>query len=293
MKFWTCAADWGAAGATDERIGAFGIMNNRLPRPQREALRRQDAPYLKQPLVWQDARSVSAQVRHMVDLLQSKRSPSPCSDATTYIAGLFERTLSHIVPLPAQQAIACKKGCGHCCVQPVSVSPMEAFTVARQIRGQADIVNAMRDAGEKLRQAPKHQRLADMRCPMLVDNACSIYEFRPFSCHNFASFNVNDCIARFVMRGPSNIRLPVEYGPAANECRLILFAALGLIGRRDFTQTFEMKAVVSAILSMDEDAEARWLDGENVLKDVEPLPAFEPVFVWDINRLIGAIGPTV
>ena len=268
-------------------------MNNRLPRPQREALRRQDAPYLKQPLAWHDARSVGAHLRHMVDLLQNRRSASPCSDAMAHITGLFERTLLHKVPPAAQQAIVCKKGCSHCCVQPVSVSPAEAFTVARQIRGQADIANAMREAGEKIRQAPKHQRLFDMRCPMLVDNACSIYEYRPFSCHNFASFNVNDCIVRFVMRGPSNIRLPAEYGPVANECRLLLFASLGLIGRRDFTQTFEMKAVVSAILSLDEDAEARWLAGENVLKDVDPLPAFEPVFVWDINRLIGAISPTL
>ena len=38
---------------------------------------------------------------------------------------------------------------------------------------------------------------------------------------------------------------------------------------------------------------ARWLAGEKVLKDVDPLPAFEPVFVWDINRLIGAISPTL
>ena len=268
-------------------------MNNRLPRPQREALRRQDAPYLKQPLAWRDARSVAAHLRHMVDLLENKRSPSPCSDATVYIAGLFERTLSHIVPLQAQQAIACKKGCGHCCVQPVSVSPMEAFTVARQIRGRGDVANAMREAGDKIRQAPKYQRLFDLRCPMLVDNACSIYEFRPFSCHNFASFNVNDCITRFVMRGPSNIRLPVEYEPAANESRLILFASLGLIGRRDFTQTYEMKMAVSAILALGEDAEARWLAGENVLKDVEALPAFEPVFGWEIKRLVGAIGPTL
>jgi hypothetical protein len=268
-------------------------MSDRLPRPQREALRRQDAPYLKQHLEWEDFRSVSAHVRHMVDLLRNKRSISPCTDAMAHMARLFDHTISHKVPVAAQKRIACKKGCSHCCVQPVAVSALEAFSVIRLIRDKPEIAGAMREAGQRIRQAPKDRRLFHMRCPMLVDQVCGIYEGRPLSCRNFASFNLNDCIVRFVMMGPSNVQFPAEHILVANGCRLILFASLGLIGRRDYLQTFEMKVALSALLDMDADAEARWLAGENVLKDVDTLPASEPLFVWDINRLVAATRPTL
>jgi hypothetical protein len=268
-------------------------MSDRLARPQREALRRQDAPYLKQHLEAEDPRSVTAHVRHMVELLRNRRSASPCTDAMAHMAGLFDRTIACKVPPAAQDLIACRKGCAHCCVQPVAISALEAFSVVRLIRDRPDIAGAMRKAGERIRQAPKDRRLFDMLCPMLVDQACSIYEDRPLSCRNFASFNLNDCIVRFVMMGTSNIRFPAEHIPIANGCRLILFSSLGLIGRQDHLQTFEMKAALATLLDMDENAEARWLAGENVLKDLDPLPAPEPIFVWQINRLMAAASLTL
>ena len=70
---------------------------------EHRTLRRQDAPYLKQQLEWEDFRSVSAHVRHMVDLLRNKRSVSPCTDAMAHMARLFERTISHKVPAAAQK----------------------------------------------------------------------------------------------------------------------------------------------------------------------------------------------
>ncbi len=269
-------------------------MASRLSRAQREVLDREDAPYLKQPLVLgRDPRSARAHLRQMVKLLGSTRSASPCSDAVAYLTGLFERTAAELVPPQAQKLIACARGCAHCCVQPVGITAAEAFFVARQIKDRVEIVAAMRQAGEKIRQTPKDQRLFQMRCPILVDNECGAYDARPLSCHTFVSFNVNACIAKYVLLGPSNIQMPAEQGPIGNACRMLLFAALGLAGRRDHTTTFEMKAAVAAILDMDDGAEARWLKGENVLAAVDPLPPIEPMFDWSIREMITAVGPAI
>jgi hypothetical protein len=268
-------------------------MDKRLPRLQREALERQDAVYLKQPLLGSDIRSPAAHLRHMVKLLRNKRSLSPCSDAVMYLTSLFERTIAQEVSPQAQQMIACRKGCAHCCAQPVAVSAAEAFCVAREIRNRPELADPMRQAGEAIRAMPADQRLSAMRCPLLLEQACGAYAARPLACRLFVSFSLNACISHFVMLAPSNIQSPIEYGPVGNACRMILFASQGLIGRRDHTANFEMKAVVPAILALGEDAEARWLAGEDVLKDVDKLPPIKPVFGWDIDRMIAAVGPTL
>ena len=128
---------------------------------------------------------------------------------------------------------------------------------------------------------------------MLVDNACSVYGERPLACHNFLSFNVNDCITRYVMLGRADILMPREHEAVINNCRIVLHAAVGLIGRRDFTHNYEMKAALASVLQRDEDVEARWLAGEDVLADVDPMPPFADVFRWDIVRVMDAVRPTL
>jgi hypothetical protein len=259
---------------------------------QRDALDRRDAPYLAQPLLG-DPRAMAAHVRHMVKLLRSKRSASPCSDAMAHLAGLYDRTVARVTPPAAAAAIACRKGCAHCCVQPIALTGLELFFVARALRGRESVTAALVEAGRRIQAAPKSQRLFDMRCPMLVDNACSIYGERPLACHNFLSFNVNDCITRYVMLGRADVMMPSEHTAVINDCRTVLHAAQGLLGRQDFTANYEMKAALAHVLQMDDDVETRWLAGEEVMGDVDTMPPFADVFRWGIVRLMDAVRPTL
>jgi len=72
----------------------------------------------------------------------------------------------------------CKKGCSHCCHQPVAITPQEAALIGDYI-------------GRKPSK-PRHQkydRESRDPCPFLKDNACSIYKVRPIACRTFFTYD--------------------------------------------------------------------------------------------------------
>ena len=81
--------------------------------------------------------------------------------------------------------LACHRGCAACCRTHTSipVTPIElvgiSWHVTEKIEGSTR---------KKLQsQLQKHQ--SGEACPFLVDNVCSIYEFRPYACRHFNVFN--------------------------------------------------------------------------------------------------------
>lgn len=64
----------------------------------------------------------------------------------------------------------CKKGCSACCHYNVNVSALEV-----------DYIEKMTGHQRSRKLAPSENFLGKP-CPFLIDNACSIYEFRPFAC---------------------------------------------------------------------------------------------------------------
>ena len=112
------------------------------------------------------------------------------------------------------KTVSCRKGCSACCrAQPVPVTPPEAYALLRlvenlpeprraEVRARfADRVQRLRDAGladrflqiegpgevtkEELRDAALRYFRLGLACPFLEDNACSIYEDRPFACREY------------------------------------------------------------------------------------------------------------
>ena len=112
------------------------------------------------------------------------------------------------------KTVSCRKGCSACCrAQPVPVTPPEAYALLRlvenlpeprraEVRARfADRVQRLRDAGladrflqiegpgevtkEELRDAAQRYFRLGLACPFLEDNACSIYEDRPFACREY------------------------------------------------------------------------------------------------------------
>ena len=108
-------------------------MTDRLSRPERRALQKADALILPRPLALStDPRPVAAHIRHVVRLLRDPAAASPSADAVAHITALYDRTVEVATP-PTLPAIACRKGCAHCCTQMVLVTAPEAFFVGRAI----------------------------------------------------------------------------------------------------------------------------------------------------------------
>jgi maleate isomerase len=112
------------------------------------------------------------------------------------------------------KTVSCRKGCAACCrAQPVPVTPPEAYALLRlvenlpeprraEVRARfADRVQRLRDAGladrflqiegagdvmkDQVRDAALRYFRLGLACPFLEDNACSIYEDRPFVCREY------------------------------------------------------------------------------------------------------------
>lgn len=63
----------------------------------------------------------------------------------------------------------CKKGCSHCCYIPVSISELEVEYIEQSLKTKRNAFS-------------KYDKTQDKPCPFLKNNACSIYDVRPFVC---------------------------------------------------------------------------------------------------------------
>lgn len=84
------------------------------------------------------------------------------------------------ISLARSEYVACGKGCADCCRINISITSLEAVQIAtasgRQLAPVARSISHPMD--EFYGQA----------CPFLADNVCTIYEDRPFTCRQHASF---------------------------------------------------------------------------------------------------------
>jgi hypothetical protein len=262
--------------------------DNRLQRAERRALQRDDEKYLSQPLnLGPDPRSIAAHVRQMVHLFSNPAAASPCADAISHVSELFSRT----VPKESEKGLACRRGCASCCTQLVSISAPEAFWVAAQIRRKPAVVAAMRAADEKTHGFSIEERLkSHVVCPLLEDAACSIYAARPIGCRGFVSLNLDACIATFVHGAEPQIPTPANRLDILYACRMVLYAAMRL--RKLKAEAYEMNAAVLAALAY-EDAEVRWLAGEDIFADVPVTGGVPPNYEIAISQLVAHVAPTV
>ena len=243
-------------------------MNTSLSKAQRDALERQDARYLTLPLS-QDLNAVQAHLRHTVRLLKDRQTSSPSARAVGHLNGLFDRS----IPAAAEKHLACRQGCAHCCRQPVVVYAPEIFFLAAYIRNREGMAQKVLSAGA-LAEGRKTQIADWFECPLLEDNSCSVYSARPLSCHAFVSLDVNDCLSAFRYMQEPKIQSPQVYNDQRNACRMILLAAMRAL--RLPAHAYELNGgVLAAVLSKD-NAEKRWLRGEDVLGSFKTLPPSIP-----------------
>jgi Fe-S-cluster containining protein len=262
---------------------------SRLSTAQRESLARQDTPFLATGLILGNPRSFEAHLRQAAKLMRDRQtSASPSTRLVRHVCELFERS----VPESARAKIACASGCAFCCYQPVRVSPPEAFFLACAVAGHPEWEAAVRDAAAKLdgRRADA-QRVTWLRCPLLDKaDSCAVYAARPFACHAYVSVDVNDCKHAYPQPGDGVVQEPVSYKDLRSSCRMILQASLRLNGLPD--NQYELNAALCIVLDT-ENAEKRWLRGENIFAAIPPISPNTPEVEQVLNLIAERIGPTL
>jgi Fe-S-cluster containining protein len=262
---------------------------NRLSLAQRETQARQDAPFLAAGLIPGNPRSFEAHLRQAARLLRDRQiSASPSVRMVRHVTELFERS----VPESARAQIACASGCSFCCHQPVRVSPAEAFFLARHISERPDTMTAVREAGAllagRVADAPK---VSWMRCPLLdAAGNCSVYAARPLGCHSHVSVDVNDCKNAYPQPGEAVVREPVLYNDLRSSCRMILQSALRLNGLAD--THYELNAALRIAMDTD-NAEKRWLRGENIFAALPEVSPNKPEIERILALIAERVGPTL
>jgi len=262
-------------------------LSERLSRTERRALLRDDEPFLSMPInIGGDSRRAEAHVRHLVRLFQSDRSSSPCSDVMTHLSALAERT----VPVATTGAVACRRGCSHCCYQRVTVTAPEAFFIAAHIRTDKQKVARVKDTHQCTNGMSHEERLAaHIPCPMLVDSICSIHAIRPTGCRCAVSLDVEACIAAYVNMSKNEIPMPLDHIQTINVMRVLLGAAMALMR---FPMTgYELDGAVAAALA--DGAEKRWLAGEDVFAGVDVDTSAPQTFLSSIERMAQHVAPSV
>ena len=262
---------------------------NRLSNAQREALARQDAPFLATGLIVGNPRSFEAHLRHAARLLRDRQtSASPSVRLVRHVTDLFERS----IPESARAQIACASGCSFCCHQPVRVSPAEAFFLARQLSERADTRAAVREAAAVVSaRSADAPRVAWIRCPLLDRGGnCSVYAARPLGCHTHVSVDVNDCENACQLPGNAVVREPVAYNDLRSSCRMILQASLRLNGLPD--THYELNAALGIAMDTD-NAEKRWLRGENIFAALPEISPNKPEVERVLALITDRVGPTL
>ena len=131
----------------------------------------------------------SAHLRRMMDrytgqfrAIAGRDRPSVAREVHAAIDVVLERDRSKS---PAGADIKCRKGCSHCCHEPVEIWPHEAALLLEGARAigitldRARLERQSRYTMDTWRQQPA----ADTACAFLGDDgACRVYEFRPNAC---------------------------------------------------------------------------------------------------------------
>jgi Fe-S-cluster containining protein len=156
----------------------------------------------------------------------------------------------------AGERISCAKGCSACCrVQPVPITPPEAFALARLVDAlpeprRSAVRSAFEAAVERLHEAgvytvyvrrdPEMTRAAAMAvvrryatlalaCPFLLDDACSIYAERPFVCRQYLVTSAPELCKAPLDNPVRPIKAPAAFATA------MLLAAKQLLGPPQYT----------------------------------------------------------
>jgi len=172
------------------------------------------------------------------------------------------------VSVHIEQTIQCKQGCTYCCHFKVDVSANEVFAIVEHVQSTftpdqlEKLIQKATNNKSKLAMLSQAKRIVtNIACPLLEDNACSIYAQRPSMCRKIHSTNVDACQHSYDNPEDNNVEnaehpilsaITMTMLTAAREG----FSALGL----DKT-VYDLNEVLIDALS-DSKYKKRWLKGK-------------------------------
>ncbi len=235
-----------------------------------------------------DLKAETIHARRMARLLADAGNPRRASDAAAYAHDLLDGTLKAKVAGP----VACAKGCDLCCHTFVSATIPEIFRLADLLRADglpaAPIIAA---AGQAKAIGQGRRFTTRVSCPLLASGLCGGYGARPLACRTMLSRSLAACTAYFPLDGSGAL----DYAPGARESRgrveMILAAALSLAGLPG--KHVELIQGLAVALTAD-NAEERWLAGEDVFAGVETdsgdaksdLATWAPILAAEVRKAV-------
>jgi Fe-S-cluster containining protein len=209
--------------------------------------------------------------RNLFALFEEAKRQGNISPPVYFVLQKLDSTIQAFEKVP----IACKKGCSHCCHIWVSASAPELLSIAKIVRARGDeAIAKVREAHEATKQFDIGTRAGHpYPCPMLKEDACTIYEFRPQGCRLAASGDAEICARS--CRGLSDEKVPV---PKLNLMGRTVYAMAFAVALRRANlpyAAYEFNAGLARALDVA-DAEKKWLGGEDIFSDVrrDPMDIF-------------------
>lgn len=171
--------------------------------------------------------------------------------------------------------IQCSRGCSHCCHMWVSVTAPEALILAAHLRSTGRNTEHLLERAARTRDLSFDARATFVApCPLLGENhACSVYDVRPIACRTATSTDAELCRRSYLELSGEDIPTPLFFMMERAAYAIALKGAFKRAGLA--TSAYELNSALSVAL-MTPNAEQRWLDGEDIFRDVQQDPHGDP-----------------
>lgn len=182
---------------------------------------------------------------------------------------LFDNLSKSIQQAP-DNLIACRKGCSHCCNTWVSATAPEVFFIADMIRRShrpLEEITTLAQSTRKLDIAERGRRVTP--CPLLEDGSCSAYVARPFSCRTATSTDAALCKRGYIDLSGEEIPQSMYFVLQRSGYTMAFWGAFEKAGLP--LKGYEFNEALELALTT-ENAEQRWLSGEDIFADVQRDP---------------------
>jgi uncharacterized protein len=184
----------------------------------------------------------------------------------TYLAVL---PTSATIPGLGFRTIACSPGCNYCCTHPVTTSAPIVIALAfylrkklseEEISGLLERIEAHVGAGNRM--TPLEQSFRRRMCPLNVEGRCIGYEYRPFSCRGYNSYDAAQCKSNMESEAIDGT-VPHDEDRTAREA--LVTAATGAVTEAVGLNDDELEFVPALLIALTEDNVAeRYIAGERV-----------------------------
>jgi Fe-S-cluster containining protein len=167
-----------------------------------------------------------------------------------------------------EQGVQCKKGCAYCCHFRVDVNASEVFAISEYIKTVIEHEKFERylekagEARETLAMMSQAKRIkTNVACPLLIDNACSVYELRPAMCRKIHSTNVEACKQSYDNPEDGGIENAEHPVLAAITMTMLTAARDGFTSQKLDATVYDLGEVLVLALE-DTKYRKRWLNGK-------------------------------